>query len=123
MANRDKLKLLKLRPLLLPVVLLAGLYTAIIQVPYVLSSPYLVCGLRVGIISISIISISIVGITKPIGRQQGRGFQNDNHPYRLVLIGRLNTHTKLGDVTMLQTGAMAVFRPANRKKVGAGLVK
>ena len=46
MANRDKLKLLKLRPLLLPVVLLAGIETAIIQVPYVLSSPNLVCGLR-----------------------------------------------------------------------------
>ena len=46
MANRDRLKLLKLRPLLLPAVLLAGIETAVIQVPYVLSSPNLVCGLR-----------------------------------------------------------------------------
>ena len=46
MANRDRLKLLKLRPLLLPVVLLVGIETAIIQVPYVQSSPDLVCGHR-----------------------------------------------------------------------------
>ena len=60
---------------------------------------------------------------QPIGRQRGRGLQNDNHPYWLVLIGRLNTHTKLGDVTMLQTGEIAVLRPANRKTWGRGLSK
>ena len=37
---------IQLDHLLLPVVLLAGIETAIIQVPYVLSSPNLVCGLR-----------------------------------------------------------------------------
>ena len=43
------------------------------------------------------------------------------HPYWLVPIGRLSTHTKFrGDVT-LQTGVMDVLRPANRKAAGAEL--